>query len=166
VKDETVMESADLWEIFRYFLGQWHGAGTGKPGESRVEREYRLVLNEQFMQITDRAVYKPQERNPEGEIHEEIGYISYDKSRQRHVLREFHVEGYVNQYVLEDWDPRKQKIVFKTEAIENIPPGWQARTTYEILGENEFRETFDLAGSDQGWSCYIATEFERTLVDR
>lgn len=58
---------------------------------------------------------------------------------------EFHVEGYVNQYVLEDWGPDAKLLVFRTEAIENILAGWQACTTYEIRGENEFRETFDLA---------------------
>ena len=158
---ENVEESIDLWEKFRFFLGQWQGAGTGKPGLSQVERQYRLVLDEKFIQLVDRSVYEPQERNPEGEIHEEIGYISYDKSRQRYILREFHVEGYVNQYVAGDWDPQGKKIVFATEAIENIPPGWQARTTYEILGENKFRETFELAGPDQAWRCYITNDLER-----
>ena len=62
------------------------------------------------------------------------------------MLREFHVEGFVNQYVLEEWDPDKGRLIFRTEAIENIPLGWQARTTYEILAENTFRETFNLAG--------------------
>ena len=119
------------------------------------------MLNEQFIQITDRAVYPPQERNPEGEVHEEIGYISYDRDRGKFVLREFHVEGYVNQYVLEDRGPDGKKFIFRTEAIENIPTGWQARTTYEILGENEFKETFDLAGPDQEWSCFITNEFKR-----
>ena len=158
---ESVEEPADLWQVLRYFLGQWQGTGTGKPGESRVEREYRFVLDEQFIQITDRSVYEPQERNPDGEIHKEIGYFSYDKVRQKHVFREFHVEGYVNQYVMEEWDPEKRKLVFVTEAIENLPPGWQARTTYEVLENNAFRETFDLAGPGQALSCFITIELER-----
>lgn len=149
------------WEIFRFFLGRWKGTGSGMPGENQVEREYKLVLNDQFIQINDRAVYEPQERNPEGEVHEEIGYISYDRNRGKFILREFHVEGYVNQYILEDRGPDENQLVFKTETIENIPAGWQARTTYEILGENEFRETFDLAGPNQEWTCFITNEFKR-----
>lgn len=164
MKDDA-NKTADPWEPFRYFLGRWRGIGSGNPGESQVEREYKLVLNEQFIQIINRSVYEPQERNPEGEVHEDIGYLSFDRSRQRHILREFHVEGYVNQYMLEDWDPGRKTLVLRTEAIENIPPGWQARTTYEILGENEFRETFDLAGPDQEWSCYITNEFKRKQRD-
>lgn len=137
------------------------GDRFGEPRRKQVEREYRLVLNEQFIQINDRSVYEPQERNPEGEVHEEIGYISYDRNRQRHVLHEFHVEGYVNQYLLGDRDPGSNKLIFRTEAIENIPPGWRARITCKILGENEFRETFDLAGPEQEWRCFITNEFKR-----
>jgi hypothetical protein len=161
MSDESSDNATIPWEIFRFFLGRWGGTGSGNPGESQVEREYRPVLNEQFIQITDRAVYLPQERNPEGEVHEEIGYISYDRDRGKFVLREFHVEGYVNQYVLEDRGPDGKVLVFRTEAIENIPTGWQARTTYEILGEDEFKETFDLAGPDKEWSCFITNVFKR-----
>ena len=159
--DESVVEPANPWAFLRYFVGRWQGTGTGKPGESRVEREYKFVLDEQFIQLYDRSVYEPQERNPEGEIHEEIGYFSFDRNRQKRILREFHVEGFVTQYVLEAWDPDRQRIIFRTEAIENISPGWQARTTYEILGEDSFRETFDLAGPGKPLSCYITNEFER-----
>jgi hypothetical protein len=81
MNDEKSMETADPWKLFRYFLGKWKGIGSGNPGKSQVEREYRLVLNEQFIQINDRSVYEPQERNPEGEVHEEIGYLSYDRNR-------------------------------------------------------------------------------------
>ena len=44
------------------------------------------------------------EKNPEGEIHEDLGLLSYDEAREIYVLREFHVEGYMNQYVVESWD--------------------------------------------------------------
>lgn len=161
MNDESSNNSAVPWEIFRFFLGRWDGTGSGKPSESQVEREYKFVLNDQFIQINDRSVYEPQERNQAGEVHEEIGYISYDRSRDKFVLREFHVEGYVNQYVLEDWEVEGKVLVFKTESIENIRAGWQARTTYEIRGNDEFRETFDLAGPDQEWSCFITNEFKR-----
>ncbi|MDX1435911.1 MAG: hypothetical protein R3335_03815 [Anaerolineales bacterium] len=157
-------EGSDPWAHFRYFLGSWRGRGDGKPGLSRIERSYRLVLNNRFIQINDRAVYEPQEANPEGEIHEEIGFLSFDESRQTHVLREFHVEGFVNRYVLETCDAEAGQLVFVTEAIENIAPGWSARTTYDILSPDRFRETFDLAGPEKPWACYMTNEFKRVEV--
>lgn len=154
-------KSPDPWQPFLFFLGRWKGTGSGSPGESQVEREYKQILNEQFIQVIDRSVYEPQKRNPDGEVHEEIGFISYDRNRGKYVFREFHVEGYVNQYLLKYQNADKP--TFTTEAIENMPPGWQARTTYEILGENEFKETFDLAGPGQEWACFITNEFSRDL---
>ena len=159
--DEGVEGTADPWAFLRYFVGRWQGTGTGKTGESKGEREYKFVLGEKFIQLYDLSVYAPQERNPDGEVHEEIAYLSFDRSRQKYVLREFHVEGYVNQYVLEEWDPERQKIILQSEALENSPPDMQARTTYEILGEDTFKETFELARTGQEWRCLIINEFTR-----
>ncbi|NIM94546.1 MAG: hypothetical protein GTO18_12670 [Anaerolineales bacterium] len=87
--------------------------------------------------------------------------ISFDKGRSQYILREFHVEGFVNQYVLEQVSEEGRIFTFVTEAIENISPGWRARTTIEILSEDTFRETFDLTGPEKGWDCYITNEFRR-----
>lgn len=161
MSDESRKTPWDKWETLRYFLGSWEGQGSGKPGNSRCERSYELVLNDQFIRVTSRSVYPPQELNPEGEIHDEIGFFSYDGVREKFVFREFHVEGYVNQYTFEpQWkDDRTLEMV--SEAIENFNPGWRARTTYEILSENVFRETFDLSGPGREWACFITNEMKR-----
>ena len=151
----------EKWQPFDYFLGDWRGKGTGKPGYSDVERTYRLILDDQFIELKGRSLFEPQESNPNGEDHREIGLLSFDRNRSLYVLREFHVEGYVNQYVLEEPEPGVTKFVFITEAIENIAAGWSARTTYEILSSDSFRETFDLAGPEKEWSCYITNVFHK-----
>lgn len=151
----------DRWAPFRYFLGAWTGIGEGKPGHGELERRYELVLAEKFIHIQTRAVYEPQEQNLKGEVHEDWGLLGYDETRQAYVLREFHVEGFVNQYTLREMSEDGRKLVFVTEAIENIPSGWKARTTYEILGEDAFRETFDLAAPEKSYDCYITSELHR-----
>jgi hypothetical protein len=50
----------DKWEVFLYFLGEWTGIGTGKPGNSEVERSYRLTLSDQFVEIRSRSINDPQ----------------------------------------------------------------------------------------------------------
>ena len=57
VEDKT--ENKDTWEFFRFFLGKWTGVGTGKPGESEVEREYKFFLGDKFIQVYNRSVYPP-----------------------------------------------------------------------------------------------------------
>lgn len=158
--DQT-SDKPDVWEPFRYFLGSWTGNTSGKPGTGSNSRTYSLILGGQFIEVKGRSSFEPQERNPSGEVHEELGLLSYDRGRSRYVLREFHVEGFVNQYVLEPPAPESQTMVFVTEAIENIPPGWQARTTLEILSPHTFRETFELAGPGKPWACYITSELHR-----
>src|SRR6266508_1912622 len=68
----------DVWQPLRQFLGTWEGNVNGEPGTGKTERTYRFTLRDQFIQITNRSVYPPQEKNPKGEIHEDVGFISYD----------------------------------------------------------------------------------------
>jgi hypothetical protein len=35
------------------------------------------------------------------EVHDDVGFISYGKAAQKLVLRQFHIEGFVNHYVLD-----------------------------------------------------------------
>lgn len=35
--------------------------------------------------------------------------------------------------------------------IENIPVGFRAKETYKIVNENEFMETFELAGQEKDY---------------
>ena len=48
---ETSTEGTHKWDIFRCFLGDWSGRGTGKPGLSSVEQSYTLTLADQFIEI-------------------------------------------------------------------------------------------------------------------
>ena len=111
-----------------FLIGRWEGASEGQPGTAQVRREYTRVLNERFIRVQNQSTYKPQAKNPKGEVHDDVGMFSFDRARQRLVFRQFHAEGFVNQYV---HDPAQTgKVVFTTEAIENIPAGWRARETY------------------------------------
>ena len=64
-----------------------------------MQREYTRILNSRFIRVQNKSVYPPQEKNPKGETHEDFGVFSFDKSRKVAVLRQFHVEGFVNQYI-------------------------------------------------------------------
>ncbi len=85
----------------RFFVGHWQGTGTGVPGDSTVERDYEFVLGGKFLQVKNVSHWAPRDRSPKGEIHEDFGLMSNDKARKRIVFRQFHVEGFVNQYALE-----------------------------------------------------------------
>ena len=144
---------ADVWAPFRFFVGHWKGAGEGSPGAGTGEQTFAFILRGTFLQVQNKATFSPQEKNPRGEVHEDMGVFSYDKARQTFVLRQFHVEGFVNQYVLESLPADGKTFVFLSEAIENIPAGFKARLTYRILDPDSFEQTFDLAPPGRAFTC-------------
>jgi hypothetical protein len=150
----------DVWSPLKYFIGTWKGVGKGEPGVSQVERTYQSILNGKYIQINHKSIYAPQEKNPKGETHEDIGFFSYDRSRKQFVLRQFHLEGFVNQFKGELSEDGKL-IVFTSESIENIPAGYRAKETYKILNENEFTETFEIAEPNKDFTVYSENHFKR-----
>ena len=157
-----IKPATDVWTPFKFFLGKWEGMGNGQPGSSKTQREYRMVLNNKFIEVQNRSVYDPQPKNPKGETHDDWGMISYDKARKQFVLRQFHVEGFVNQYVLTSTSEDGKTIVFMSEAIENIPAGFRARETYKILGPDEFIEVFEIAEPGKDFELYSESRHRRT----
>jgi hypothetical protein len=150
-----------LWLPFKPFVGKWQGDSEGQPGIGKYERSYEMVLNRKFIEVRNKSTYLPSQANPKGEVHEDHGFISYDKNRKTFVLRQFHIEGFVNQYRLESISPDGKSIVFISESIENIPAGYRARETYHWLSENKFTETFELAEPGKDFEVYSKATLRR-----
>jgi hypothetical protein len=149
------------WTALAPLLGAWEGTSAGAPGKGTVRRAYRLVLRGRFVEGRATTSYPPQERNPKGEVHEDLAVISHDRARKAFVLRQFHVEGFVNTYVAPADVPRGGPIVFTSEAIENVPPGWRARETWRFPAPGEMTETFELAEPGKDFTVYSETRLRR-----
>jgi hypothetical protein len=151
---------ADHFAPLRFLAGTWRGDQAGQPGQGTAERTYQFILNDRFLQETNTSTYPPQEKNKKGEVHHHMSLISYDGGRKRYVFRQFHTEGFVNTYVQEPSTDEK-KLVFVTEAIENIPPGYRARETYTILSQDEFTERFEVAEPGKDFELYSEAHLKR-----
>ncbi len=158
---QSVPVPADQWAAVRFLLGSWEGTSTGRPGTGSVRREYRFVLRDRFIEERHTSIYPPQERNPRGEVHEHVSYISHDRARKQLVLRQFHVERFVIQYV-QDGEASGGKLAFVSEAMENTPAGWRARESYIVHGPDEFEEIFELARADEPFEVYSRTRLKRS----
>lgn len=152
----------DPWAPIRFIVGNWQGTSTGQPGEGTVVRQYEFILKQRFIHEKNTSTYPPQEKNKKGEVHEHLSYISYDKARKLLVLRQFHVEGFVNQFVLNKDASTATKLVFDSEVFENLNNKWKARETYDVLGPEEFTETFELAPPNKPFQVYSKNHFRRT----
>ncbi len=149
------------WTPFEVFVGTWQGTGGGQPGTADYTRSYEFILNHKFLLVRNQSTYPPQEQNPQGEIHEDWGLLSLDKARETFIFRQFHSEGFVNQYFLERHSPDFTEFSFISEAIENIPSGWRARESYRILSPDEFIETFELAGPGRDFELYSSCHLRK-----
>ena len=120
---------------------------TGASGEGTVKRRYALVMNDRFIHETNITTYPPQEKNKAGEVHEHSGVFSFDKARRTIVLRQFHVEGCVNQYVATVATLDGEVLSLESEATENVPGGGRALRP-EVVGLADMRvDVDDLVGS-------------------
>lgn len=154
-------QAPDPWERLRFFVGKWKGVAEGQAGHGTVQRTYKFVMRGRFLHERSISTYKPQERNPKGEVHEHWSLFSYDKGRKTIVFRQFHVEGFVNQYTLPLAAAGSEGFVFESEAFENLPAGWKAQERYEIRSPDEFLETFELAGPGKPFEVYSRNHFHR-----
>jgi hypothetical protein len=150
-----------IWLPLKVFVGSWEGKGGGEPGIGDYTRSYQFVLNTRYIEIKNKSTYPPGKNNPKGEVHEDWGYFSFDKMRRIFVLRQFHSEGFVNQYKLESISEDGKRLVFVSEAIENIPPGWKAKESYEVLDNGHIQETFELAEPGKPFSVYTRVTLNR-----
>jgi len=151
----------DVWSPFKYFVGNWKGTGKGRSGLSKLEAEFKFVLNGKYLQVRGKAVFEPQEKNKKGEVHEDLGFISFDRARKTFVFRQFHVEEFVTQNVLDSLSSNEKTFVFLSENIENIAPGWRVRATYKIQNENEFLQIFELAEPGKDFEVYSENQLKR-----
>lgn len=158
---KTLVPAPEYWAPVKFLLGEWTGTVTGQAGNGTVVRRYDFILGQRFIRETSRSTYPPQQGNPQGEVHEHHGYFSYDKARKLIVMRQFHVEGFVNQYVLAPDTGTMANVVFDSESFENFSNDWRARETYQILGPEEFVEIFELAPPGKDFEMYSRNHLRR-----
>ena len=157
---QTEQES-DLWQPLRFLVGSWQGKGEGMSGHSDVNQDFEFVLDGQFLRMQTRSVFEPQEKNPKGEIHEDLAFFSYDKIRETFVLRAFYVEGFVNTYLLSDISDDGTVLTFETEAVENAPPGTEAKLVFKKIKDVEIEGSFLVAFPGQEFGCFSTNRLKR-----
>jgi hypothetical protein len=147
----------DRWKPWRALVGTWEGTSQGKPGTGRVQLVVEFVMNGRFLKIAGSADYK---NETGGEHHEDMGLVSFDRGRSTFVFRQFHVEGFVNQYTLTSDPKAGDTLELTSESCENTPPGWRARETYKVIGD-ALDHTFELAAPDKPFERYATASLKR-----
>lgn len=158
---QSAEHKVDMWAALRSLQGQWQGKSSGQPGEGSVVRQYEFILNERFLHERNTSTYPPQEKNKMGEVHQHWSFFSFEKKRKTILFRQFHQESFVVTYALNSAESSARKLVFESEQFENVPSTWKARETYELISENDFVETFELAQDGHSYVVYSRAHFQR-----
>jgi hypothetical protein len=58
-----------------------------------VRREYARAMNSRFIPVHNRSEYAAQEMNPKGEVHEDEGFFSFDRTRSGSCFGSFTSNG-------------------------------------------------------------------------
>lgn len=151
----------NIWQPLEYFAGDWAGHETGKAGIGKGERTYQFIMNGTYLHGKNISRFEPQEKNPEGEVHEDWTFFSYDKMNKKFILRQINIEGFINTFELDSISNEGKTFVFTSTQSENAPPGLRARLTYMIENDNEFIETFELAFPDKEFSEWLRNYWMR-----
>ena len=137
-----------------FLLGEWSGRGSGFGNDSStINSFFKPDMIGKYIEFKNESWFKPTSNNPEGEHHIDRGFISLDKERDLFVIRQFHIEGYVIQYILVDSLSNDTVLVFESESIENFVPGGEARWTITTISENQIETIFDVAFPNSDYSC-------------
>ncbi len=152
---------ADPFQSIRFVAGDWMGMSDEQAGKGNVRCTYSFILKDRYLHERNISTYPPQEGNKTGEVHEHWSISSYDRDRTVMVLRQFHQEGFVNQYILNSGESTPTKLVFDSENFENFDNTWRARETYDIVSQEEFVEAFELGAPDKELELYSRNHFKR-----
>jgi len=152
----------DYWQILENLNGKWNGTGEGfSGGQSQIHSEFSSILDGKYLQISNESFFPPATDQEIGEVHKDMGVVSHDKNRNLIVFRQFHNEGFINQYILNDGLSRPDSLIFESEIIENFVDGGRARFTIKIINTNQIETFFDVSFPEQEFSCYGHNKLSR-----
>lgn len=152
---------SDAFEKLEGLIGHWAGTGSGFGNEtSKIESSFQYVMDGKYIEVVNDSKFEPTTDNPEGEHHVDRGFISFDQERNLILYRQFNIEGYVNQYVLNLSRSDNSTLVFETEQIENLSSG-KARWTIHIGSGQDIETVFDVSFDGDEFTCLGTNKMER-----
>jgi hypothetical protein len=137
---------SDPWAPVRALEGTWKGQGEGFGQTSEVTHEWRFVMGGTFLRLETRSVARSE--TGDGEVHEDVGFVSWSSDDSVLRFRQFLSEGYVNTYRAEVAVDRERSLNFEPEASEGAG-GMLARLTFTFLTDDSYEVVLALGRKGQ-----------------
>jgi hypothetical protein len=131
-------DTEDHWAMVRALEGVWEGEGVGFGQTSKVTHRWEFVLDRVFLRLQTESVSNAPEGK--GEVHEDVGYVSWSEGENVLRFRQFLSEGFVNTFTLSSASPPESGLNFEpenTEGMDSFSVGMTLRfegaDTYEMV---------------------------------
>jgi hypothetical protein len=152
---------ADQWAIAQRLIGHWEGPATGRPGTGYQVREYQPVLRGRFILGTDVTRWDPSSEHPDGDVHEDLAVIDFEKAAASLVMRGFYSEGFVHEYRCVEAADDGSRLVFEAD-VKGGPEGMRARETMTFVAPDVLESRFELAMPGGDFESYTFERLART----
>ena len=155
----TFGQDTSFSKFIEYFSGNWSSVQEACVGIGKADRIYQMVVDSNYLHINNTAYFEPDSINKTGDDHHDWGLFSYNRIKKKIILREFNSEGFVIHYILDSISEDGKIYTFLSEFIENLPEGWQAKTTITIMSDNGFDELFQIAKPGGEFKTYVKSRW-------
>jgi hypothetical protein len=114
----SVCRAQDVWEPYRFLLGEWTGDGAGEPGKATGAFSFALDLQNKVLVRKNRAEFPAQAGRP-AYVHEDLMVI-YPGEGQGQKAIYWDTEGHVIHYSVK-FSEDKQSLIFLSDTTPAAP---------------------------------------------
>jgi hypothetical protein len=145
----------DPWQPLQFIVGDWAGAGSGKPGEGVGEFSLKPDLNNKVLIRRNHSEYPPKAGQGAGITHDDLMIIYTSPGAQGFRADYFDSEGHVIHYGV---SCSENKAVFLSDTPAS---GMRFRLTYEKKSADELEIAFAMAPPNQDFHPYLKGTVKR-----
>jgi hypothetical protein len=111
------------------------GQGTEKPWDNPFPEPVHFRHGFIVQRCVVRSVFEPKSPRATPDVRDDFGFFSYDKNLQKIVWRQFHSEGFVNEYTLDSISADGHVLEFVTVRIETTEWAGRGRISGAFVDE-------------------------------
>lgn len=159
-----VLNAQDIYSLedhAAYFMGSWEADQESCVGIGSGTRTYKMVIGDAYLWVNNHAEFPVKDSSKPVDTHDDWGFYSFDKSRGTIVHREFNSEKFILQYRLDSISTDGKKLIFLSDAMENVPSDWEGRVTLTKINENRFEDHFELKMPGKEFTTYVKAVWVR-----
>jgi hypothetical protein len=151
-------QTHDLWAPFQFFLGDWSGVGSGKPGEAVGSTSFSFDLDKRVIVRKNRAELPPRAGEKSGLVHQDLMIIYQQPGDSTYRAIYFDNEAHVISYTV-SFPAKQPSVIFESEGSDKAP---RFRLIYEMASDSLLSIEFSIAPPGGEFQAYTKGRLKRS----